>query len=365
VRPDELVGNKRKRQGLLRAAASGRLAHAYLFCGPEGVGKRSLALALSQMLACRSDDPPCGSCRVCREIAAGTYPDLHVLSPRGRLGVIKVEGVRLLVEALSRRSTADVGPFVIIDGADRMGQQAANALLKTLEEPPPGSLIVLVASRPDRLLPTVRSRCVRVDFGPVASGDIEEMLIGRGIEPTEARERAFSARGSPGRALELTPEDIERRRSLLALLPRLGFGAVPLALEAAAALDSELRDARDAEEAQLADASAGFDPQEREELKGVAAEDAAARMKERVAGLFELLLSWCREVAAASCGAPASDPEVREAAGAARPGPVAPARLGERIAEAAESAAGTGQLRLCLEAALLSICVSGGDVEVL
>lgn len=361
MRPDEIVGNERVREGLLRAAASGRLAHAYLFCGPEGVGRRTFALALVKTLACTgAGGAPCGVCPNCTEVEAGTYRDLHVLGPRGRLGLIKVEQVRALVEVLSRRSSRPVGPFVIVDGADRMGAQAANALLKTLEEPPPGALIVLVASQPDRLLPTVRSRCVRVDFGPVDAPLIERMLVARGFEPEEAAARALAARGAPGTALLLAPEDVGRRGALLRLLPRLDMDSVPLALEAAAALDAELRELRDAEEASLAEAAADLDAREREEIRSMAAEEAAARMNERVAAIFEVMLAWCREAAASACGAEPADAEVAASAAAAGLGPAEAARLGGRIGRIARSALGTGQLRLCLEAAFLSVCAARG-----
>ncbi|HEY7054893.1 MAG TPA: DNA polymerase III subunit, partial [Vicinamibacterales bacterium] len=177
----EIIGHGPLLQLLARSAGRGALPASLIFSGPDGVGKRSTAVALAQVLNCERPaaygDAPgiaaCGECSACRRIARGVHADVLVLEP-GETGTIKVDQVRDAIERAAYRPFEGRRRVVIVDEADALLPEAQNALLKTLEEPPPASLFVLVTARPDVLLPTVRSRCHRLRFGPLAEADVAD-----------------------------------------------------------------------------------------------------------------------------------------------------------------------------------------------
>jgi DNA polymerase-3 subunit delta' len=199
-------GHERVRDFLRTAVARGRLAHALLFAGPDGVGKRSLALAFGAWMQCEAGgDDACGACASCRQVAAGSHPDLQVVAVapgKKEIGVDRIRALKRFTQIRSSRGTAKVG---IIDDAHMLTVAAQNALLKTLEEPPDRCLLIVVAHNPDALLPTVRSRCQRIQFFPLPADAVADLLAVRhGIEAGLAREAALLAEGSPGRALALS-----------------------------------------------------------------------------------------------------------------------------------------------------------------
>jgi len=186
--------------------------HAVLLAGPESVGKTTLALDLAAGLLCAADDPadrPCRRCRPCRLVDAGTHQDLHRLAPQGpgRQVIIgdpdnpEPGSARELIHELARLPVEGRGRVAIVEGAHRMNEDAQNALLKTLEEPPRGVTIVLCTDEADRLLPTVRSRAAILRLGPVGPRAIEELLGDRGIDAPRAARLARLAGGRPGRAI--------------------------------------------------------------------------------------------------------------------------------------------------------------------
>ena len=186
------------RQGLAR----GTLPHALLFVGPEGVGKRTTALALAAERMCTARlGEACGRCAGCVQVRAGTHPDLRCeglgVDERGeRRDRVLIEQVRTVQAFLGGQALAGRGKIVIFEEAQALTEDAQNALLKTLEEPPRGSLIVLVSHNASRLLPTVRSRCQRAAFVPLRAGTILAILRERlGIAAEEAE---FLARNSEG-----------------------------------------------------------------------------------------------------------------------------------------------------------------------
>lgn len=200
-------GHDRVLAVLRRAVHSGRLHHASLFSGPEGVGKRLVARALAALLQCETprqhDGLPdaCGECRHCRRVAAQGHPDVKTVTPEGRW--IRIEQVREI--AASTRFRPYEGPVrvVVIEQAEAMRQEAANALLKTLEEPGGETLFVLCTDQPHLLLPTVRSRCQPVRFGRLAHGDLMELLAEADIPEGDRDVLARLSDGSIGRALAL------------------------------------------------------------------------------------------------------------------------------------------------------------------
>ncbi len=200
---------------LRRAIHSGRIGHAYLLAGPDGVGKSLIARTFAQALACDFADradaaDPCGACRACRRIARGTHPDVQVWSlasqaagekSSGKNSTLTIETVRQLRGSTALRPLEAPRRVVIVDDAEAMQEPAQEALLKTLEEPPPAVTIVLLASDAEALLPTIRSRCQVVELRPVAAGAIAAGLEASGIDPAVAREAAALANGRPGWAL--------------------------------------------------------------------------------------------------------------------------------------------------------------------
>ncbi len=223
--------------GALRAALRrGTLHHAYLFGGPSGTGKARAARVLAQAANCEGGTPgpagfreePCGRCRPCRKIEADNHPDVlwlaeeRVMARAGRWEPkagrspsrdIVVDQVRDLVDhRLSMKRFEGRRRFVVIDPADAMNPQAQNALLKTLEEPPQDTTLVLVAGSPDALLPTIRSRCLRISFGPIPDEQVVRRLEAEGRSAAEARLAAALAGGSLGRAMALDPAELDALR---------------------------------------------------------------------------------------------------------------------------------------------------------
>lgn len=254
----DVVGHERQIDFLRRAEATGHLAHALLFAGPPGVGKRLVADAMAAVVACeRGAADACEACAGCHQVAAGSHPDILVVAVPSGKREIPIDSVRQLNQFLRLRPVRGRRKVAIVDDAHLLNLAAQNALLKGLEEPPPGSLMVLVAHTPDALLPTVRSRCQRLRFGPLPDAVLAELLATRlQIPPAEVTELSALAEGSPGRALRLRallPAPAHRERlHRLADLGGSRYGAVVhLATEfsksddlASLALESVLRACR-------------------------------------------------------------------------------------------------------------------------
>lgn len=213
----EILGQEHSLTVLRRSLATGKTAHAYLFEGIEGCGKRKTALAFIEALFCGRDEG-CGSCPSCRKLARLQHPDLHLVEPDGDF--IKIDQVRQLQRELSFRPFEAPRKACVIDGADRLNPAAGNALLKTLEEPPGSALIILVTAKPDAMLPTVLSRCQRLHFPALPEQTVEEFLVKTGCAPETARIAASLAGGSLKNALEISADEALADRK--ELLERIG-----------------------------------------------------------------------------------------------------------------------------------------------
>lgn len=242
---ESVIGHGALRRELEALATSDEPPHALLFAGPDGTGRRVLALEYAKLLNCASREQgtrngeqgpslfgedravaaaegiPCGACRACRLIGEGTHPDVIALGPgdalcRPRDGDshpqhpdsrdIRICQVRGLIELAARYPFEAAYRAIIIDPADRMTRDASNALLKTLEEPPGHTVMLLISAAPEAIIETVQSRCRRLDVRAVPRQEIEAGLLARGVEPEVAARAADASGGRPGRALAFAAE---------------------------------------------------------------------------------------------------------------------------------------------------------------
>jgi DNA polymerase-3 subunit delta' len=203
VRLADLIGQDLARAALERAIAGGRVAHAYVFEGPPGVGKRSAALGLAMALNCPvAPGAGCGACEVCRRIDSGLHPDVPSFGPSGPGGQIVIDDIRAILALTRTRPHEARARVIVVDDADAMNPSSANGLLKTLEEPLGGNHLVLCTGAPDRLLPTVRSRAQRIRFRALSPAALAAIARARGLTEARAEIAVALADGSAARMLE-------------------------------------------------------------------------------------------------------------------------------------------------------------------
>jgi DNA polymerase-3 subunit delta' len=253
-----VIGQMRVKRTLLSALRSSRLAHAYLFSGAEGVGKDAMALELARVLHCeRSTEEACGTCASCLKALHLQHPDIQLvtalpvgkgedkndgplsrLSPTevssiqaeyrkkgedpyhrisiGRANVIKINSIREIRREATMTTFGGRKRFFVISGAEDMEESAANALLKTLEEPAGDCVIILTTAHREALLPTILSRCQQIRFDPLSEGEIHAALLEReGVEPARAALLARIANGSYSHARELLQADVFDERQFV------------------------------------------------------------------------------------------------------------------------------------------------------
>jgi DNA polymerase III subunit delta' len=320
MRISDVVGQDPAVTLLDRMLRSGKLPHALLFSGPAGVGKGTAARALAQALLCERGG--CGECAACAKVAAEIHPDLLILRPGGAGEVIAIEAIRDVTARLAFAPHEAPARVVILEDADRLHLNAANAFLKTLEEPPPRSYFILLSAAEGRLLTTILSRCQRVRFAPLPLPMVAKLLEARGISPERARLCAALSGGSATRAVELaTEEALEKRRARV----RAILEASRKGMRAASVAASEL-----------------------------------AQTKDEVAPTLDLLGLWLRDVAAVSAGAPeallAFGGDLDELrAEAARLSPGAAARRARAVLDAQTALLGYANAPLALEKMVLEI----------
>lgn len=228
---DSIIGHADVQAYLQAVLAAGRVASAYLFSGPEGIGKRTLARIFAQALLCEGNSNavqprPCGLCAACQQVAANSHPDLiSIARPPEKASIpielfIGVDGKMQegLCHDLSLKPFRGGRKIAIVDDADFINEEGANSLLKTLEEPPPGSVLILIGTSPARQLPTIRSRCQRVQFQALSAAEVGAVLqrLGSDEEAAGMQRLAQASGGSVQRALALRdPEVLEFRGNLL------------------------------------------------------------------------------------------------------------------------------------------------------
>ena len=216
---DRIRGQDAARHAFLTAIDANRLGQSYLLVGPDGVGKRLFARELAKAFLC--ERPPakmtaCDRCPACAQVEAESHPDLLVLrTPEGK-HELPIEEMREFCARLARKPTRGPRKIGIVEDADDFNASSANAFLKTLEEPPPGVLLLLIGTGTDRQLPTILSRCQVVRFAPLAHADVVAVLALRGIQDAAKRDRlARLGSGSVSRALALDDDSIWQVRQKL------------------------------------------------------------------------------------------------------------------------------------------------------
>ncbi len=242
VRFDRVLGQAYAKEILTAVIRNGRLSKAYIFSGPEGVGKDALAIEFAKAINCLNSDGevPCQTCANCRQFGALTHPDLRVVYPasakdlekegpqriqkkakdpyfplaKDALAKILIDNMRDVKQFVSLKIHSARHRVVLISEADRMNEAASNSILKLLEEPPPQTILILTTSRINQLLPTIVSRCQVIPFGPLQAEEIEKELKRRGVKEEQARVVSRLAEGSFRKAMILLQEDYNSLRNL-------------------------------------------------------------------------------------------------------------------------------------------------------
>ena len=285
----DIFGQDEAIESLLRAYRSERLPHGLIFAGPAGVGKATAARGLATLFLCEKakGDAPCGKCDSCALMSAGTHPDYHIVyrqlirleKETSKARDLPIDVIRqYVVEAAGRKASMGRGKVFVIEEAELMNAAAQNALLKTLEEPPGRTLVMLITDSPDSLLPTIRSRSQLVRFHPLDRKVVERELVKRGIGKGPAGEAAGLAEGSLGLALRWIEDGvIEQARELVARVDAL------LAAKPAGDLQDWFKKAADAyAEKQLKRDEKASKDQAMKEGLALYLRIAAARFRERL-----------------------------------------------------------------------------------
>lgn len=196
----DIVGQEKAVSFLRNALKNGNVSHAYLFTGPDGVGKRMAAGLFAVSLLC--GEGGCGVCGSCRKALAGAHPDIEVISPDGK--TLKIEQIRKISGSIGYKPFEGARRIYVIEEAHAMTAEAANALLKSLEEPPAHVVFVLTAAGTDSLLPTIVSRCQEIPYGTIKSTVVRDYLTAMGVDEVAASAAAGLSAGSLSRAIEIS-----------------------------------------------------------------------------------------------------------------------------------------------------------------
>lgn len=196
-----MIGHQAQQEQMREAIRCNRVAHGYCFEGPEAIGKKKMAFNFAMDLLCQQGESHCGVCHSCQMFAAGTHPDFHLYEPEGKS--LKRDQAEGAIHELQIRSYEGGYKVFLFDDADKMTASAQNALLKSIEEPPDQTVIILVTANPQGLLPTIRSRVQAIRFYPVEEKELVGALQKRGLDSDAAIKLARLSEGRPGHALSL------------------------------------------------------------------------------------------------------------------------------------------------------------------
>lgn len=218
---DKIIGNEKVKSYFKKALSSHKLSHSYIFEGSYGVGKKTLALELAKILLCEAIDQnkPCDHCKSCHMLEAMTHPDVILLEEGAKVDTVREK----VVQEISIKPYRDRYKIVIIQAADKLNIQAQNALLKTIEEPPDYSIILLLCENREGLLPTIQSRCVMIPLNPVSEVQMKKYLESKGLTKQEQLLYQKWSEGSIGTVTNILQDDtyMARRAQSIAYLKRL------------------------------------------------------------------------------------------------------------------------------------------------
>lgn len=215
---EQVIGHDKQKKLLIKALENNRVSHAYLFIGPEGVGKSGVAHGLASALLCAEHRYNICNCNTCNKVQGFNHPDFHWYEPQGNK--FKIEQIRELQKKILYKPYEGVKKIFIINGAEAMTTEAANSLLKVLEEPPKDTIFILLATSSYGLLPTILSRCQQIHFNKLTEREIIDILREKGIEESDGRIIAPLANGSVSKALGLiqSEDQLAKREKILQIL---------------------------------------------------------------------------------------------------------------------------------------------------
>ena len=229
MRIRDIPGQPKAVKLLQAALKTGNVSHAYLFGGPAGTGRKQAALAFAQALFCTTGGvDACGECLACRKVEHGNEPDLHIIEPDG--ASIRIDQIRGLQRDLSYRAGEAKRKVYIMEQAETMTPQAANSMLKFLEEPPPTVVAILLTENPQAILPTIRSRAQFVPFLPLSPRIMLEKLLSEGHPPLLARAAVHLAAGIDACRAIIQQEGFAETRKLVIQLGKDSLGRLPAAM---------------------------------------------------------------------------------------------------------------------------------------
>lgn len=213
---DTIIGHQNIIKQLHNAVISERVAGAYLFAGVQGVGKETVANFFANLILCEVNDKeqaPCGVCRACRKLKNGNHPDLHIIRPDG--SQIKIDQIREMQQQIFFQPLEGQRKIYILANTERLNDAAANAILKTLEEPPAASTLILLTENIETIIPTIRSRCQILPFYPMHTEQLTTALVEHlSIDKDTASDAAILASGLVGKAITLIEDDISKSQKV-------------------------------------------------------------------------------------------------------------------------------------------------------
>jgi DNA polymerase-3 subunit delta' len=297
---DDLIGQPKVAAFLSAASASGAFSHAYLFVGPAGSGKKTAAKALACAIVC--EDRGCGTCAACQRIRKGFHPDVRTYEPEGAASYM-VEQVRELIHDVTLAPIEAHRKVYILDRAEALGSQSANALLKTLEEPPEDAVFILLATTYDSVLPTISSRCQVVRFARVAPATAVAMLMQRaGVDEAGARAALAASGGVVPRAIDFirSGERREMRAEVLGVMKDLGvmdaYDVMRAAKDLLATVKAPLEELKAVQAAELKDRTAFLGGKvSTKPLEERHKRELTAREREGVTEVLNVAESWLRD----------------------------------------------------------------------
>ena len=220
----DVIGQKEVVNILKEELKDDRINHAYLFYGKEGIGKKTLATEFARALLCNQiENDSCNICNNCRRVEHGNHPDLKIIKGNEKTKNLKIEQIREMQKEIAYKPYESEYKIYIIDGAENMTTQAANSLLKTLEEPPSYAVIILISEELNKLLPTVISRCQNLRFSNISREKMQKFLDKENVEESKKELIIGLARGSIGKAKELYKNDefLNKRKKIYDFLKEI------------------------------------------------------------------------------------------------------------------------------------------------